>query len=109
MEDNHFGSLGWDTENPNVVQLKQIPRLAPLKLGDTIVTGGKSTIFPEGILIGTIIDFKLTDDDSFVVDVQLFNDMTNLKQVYLIKSTQSKEILELIRIFNVPHNDTAFV
>lgn len=92
---NHFGSLEWNAKNPNIVQLKQIPRLAPLKLGDTIVTGGKSTIFPEGIRIGTIIDFKLTDDDSFIVDVQLFNDMTNLKQVYLIKPTQAKEILEL--------------
>ncbi len=92
---NHFGSLEWNTAAPNIVQLKQIPRLAPLKIGDTIVTGGKSTIFPEGIRIGTIIDFKLTDDDSFIVDVQLFNDMTNLKQVYLIKPTQAKEILEL--------------
>lgn len=91
----HFGSLAWNTNDPNVVQLEQIPRLAPLTIGDTIVTGGKSTIFPEGIRIGTVIDFKLTDDDSFIVDVQLFNDMTNLKQVYLIKPTQAIEILAL--------------
>lgn len=92
---NHYGFLGWDTKNPNIVQLKQIPRLAPLKIGDTIVTGGKSTIFPENILIGTILDFTLTEDDSFIVDVALFNDMTSLKQVYLIKPTEAKEILEL--------------
>lgn len=92
---NHFGTLGWDTKNPNVVQLKQIPRLAPLAMGDTIVTGGKSTIFPEGIRIGTIIDFKLTQDDSYIVDVQLFNDMTNLKQVYLILPVKAQEILQL--------------
>ena len=94
-KDSHFGTLVWDTRDPNVVQLKQIPRLAPLIVGDTIVTGGKSTIFPEGILIGTIKDFVLTDDDSYIVDVHLFNDMTNLKQVYLIKPTRAKEILQL--------------
>jgi rod shape-determining protein MreC len=92
---NHFGTLAWNTKNPNVVQLKQIPRLAPLVLGDTIVTGGRSTIFPGGVLIGTIIDFELTQDDSYIVDVQLFNDMTNLKQVYLITNTQAREILQL--------------
>lgn len=92
---NHYGFLAWDTKNPNIVQLKQIPRLAPLKVGDTIVTGGKSTIFPENILIGTIKEFTLTDDDSFIVDINLFNDMTSLKQVYLIKPTRAKEILEL--------------
>ncbi len=94
-KDSHFGTLVWDTRDPNVVQLRQIPRLAPLVVGDTIVTGGKSTIFPEGILIGTIKDFVLTDDDSYVVDVHLFNDMTNLKQVYIIKPTQATEILNL--------------
>ncbi|EDM45032.1 putative rod shape-determining protein MreC [unidentified eubacterium SCB49] len=94
-KDNHFGTLVWNTKNPNIVQLKQIPRLAPLVAGDTIVTGGKSTIFPEGILIGTIKDFELTADDSYIVNVQLFNDMTNLKQVYLIKPTQAIEILQL--------------
>jgi len=92
---NHYGFLAWDTKNPNVVQLKQIPRLAPLQKGDTIVTGGKSTIFPENILIGTVRNFTLTADDSFIVDIELFNDMTSLKQVYLITPTQAKEILEL--------------
>ncbi|MCW8981156.1 MAG: rod shape-determining protein MreC, partial [Altibacter sp.] len=54
----HFGSLVWDTKDPNVVQLIDVPRLAPVVVGDTIVTGGKSTIFPKGILIGTIKDFS---------------------------------------------------
>ncbi len=89
----HFGSLIWDTKEPNTVQLVEIPRLAPLVIGDTIVTGGKSTIFPEGILIGTIKDFKLLDDESsYTLNVQLFNDMTNLNHVYIIKNNEREEI-----------------
>lgn len=92
----HFGSLKWDTKNPNVAQLVDIPRLAELKNGDTIVTGGRSTIFPEGLLIGTVKDFHLDKDDNYYyVNVELFNDMTGLEHVYLIENTEAKEILEL--------------
>ncbi|AFL80071.1 rod shape-determining protein MreC [Aequorivita sublithincola DSM 14238] len=92
----HFGSLKWNTEDPNVVQLVDIPRLAPLKKGDTIVTGGRSTIFPEGILIGTVKDFHLDNDDNYYyVNIDLFNNMTSLEHVYLIKNYEAEEIKEL--------------
>ena len=92
----HFGSLVWNTEDPNVIQLIDIPRLASVKIGDTIVTGGKSTIFPEGILIGAVIDFKLTEDEnSQNLNIQLFNDMTNLQHVYIIDNLDSQEIINL--------------
>ncbi|MFT4698354.1 MAG: rod shape-determining protein MreC [Flavobacteriaceae bacterium] len=90
---NHFGSLVWNTKNPNIVQLIEIPRLAPIVVGDTIITGGKSTIFPEGILIGTIKDAKLLEDESsYTLNIQLFNDMTNLNHVYIIKNKEREEI-----------------
>ena len=92
----HFGSLVWNTKDPNVIQLIDIPRLAPVKIGDTIVTGGKSTIFPEGILIGAVIDFELTEDEnSQNLNIQLFNDMTNLQHVYIIDNLDSQEIINL--------------
>ena len=90
---NHFGSLVWNTNNPNIVQLIDIPRSAPVNAGDTIVTGGKSTIFPEGVLIGTINDFILNEDkNSYTVNVKLFNDMTNLEHIYIIKNKDAEEI-----------------
>ena len=93
---SHFGSLIWNTKDPNVVQLIDIPRLAELEKGDTIITGGRSTIFPEGILIGTVKDFRLDNDDNYYyVNVNLFNDMTALEHVYLIENNDAVEILEL--------------
>ncbi|PHS67160.1 MAG: rod shape-determining protein MreC [Flavobacterium sp.] len=92
----HFGSLVWNTKDPNTVQLIDIPRLAPVTIGDTIVTGGRSTIFPEGILIGSVTDFKLTEDkNSLILNIQLFNDMTNLEHVYIIENLDSTEIKQL--------------
>ena len=93
IKSNHFGTLVWNTNNPNIVQLIDIPRLAPIAIGDTIITGGKSTIFPEGILVGSINDFLLNkDDNSYTLNVKLFNDMTSLKNVYIIKNIDADEI-----------------
>lgn len=93
---NHFGTLTWNTEDPNIVQLIDIPRLAPVKYGDTIITGGKSTIFPEGILIGTVEEFNLEEGANYYnLQIKLFNDMTNLKHVYVIENTNKEEILQL--------------
>lgn len=93
---NHFGTLIWNTNDPHVVQLIDIPRIAKIEKGDTIITGGRSTIFPERILIGEVEDFHPDKDDNYYyVNVRLFNDMTSLQHVYLIKNNEASEILQL--------------
>ena len=93
---NHFGSLVWNGKSTGFVQLIDVPRLASVRKGDTIVTGGQSVIFPENIGIGTI-DKIYTDDKTnyYTLNVKLFNDMTNLGHVYIIKSKDREEILNL--------------
>jgi rod shape-determining protein MreC len=93
---NHFGSLIWNAKNAGYVQLVEIPRLASVKKGDTIVTGGRSTIFPENIPVG-IIDKIYTDTETnyYTINVRLFNDMTNLNHVYIISNKESAEINKL--------------
>ena len=93
---NHFGTLTWDAKNTGFVQLVDVPRLASLKKGDTIVTGGQSVIFPENIPIGRI-DKAYTDKNTnyYTISVRLFNDMTNVGFVYIIENTKKSEIIEL--------------
>ena len=93
---DYFGSLVWNAETYNVVQLVDIPRLVPIMVGDTIVTGAMSSIFPEDIPIGTIKRFDLDNSKSFYrIDIALFNDMTNIKNVYIVNNKNKKEILQL--------------
>jgi len=92
---NHFGSLKWNTKVANIVQLTDVNRLAPVKVGDTIITDGKSTIFPEGLPIGAVKKYELGENDNYNLDIQLFSDMTNLKHVYLITNNDAQEIKEL--------------
>jgi rod shape-determining protein MreC len=93
---NHFGTLKWDGKNTGFVQLIDLPRLAAIRKGDTIVTGDQSTIFPPNIGIGTI-DKIFTDDQTnfYTINVRLFNDMTNLGHVYVIKPKHRDEIIKL--------------
>jgi rod shape-determining protein MreC len=92
---NHFGSLKWNAKVANIVQLTDVNRLAPVKVGDTIITDGKSTIFPEGLPIGAVKKYELGENDNYNLDIQLFSDMTNLKHVYLITNNDAQEIKEL--------------
>lgn len=93
---NHFGTLTWNGKNTGYVQLIDVPRLATVKKGDTIVTGAQSIIFPENINIGTI--HKIYTDNKtnyFTIDVKLFNDMTSLGHIYIVENKHRKEILAL--------------
>jgi len=93
---NHFGSLVWNGKSTGFVQLIDVPRLAGVRKGDTIVTGGQSIIFPENIGIGTIDKVYIDNvTNYYTLDIKLFNDMTNLGHVYIIKSKDAEEISNL--------------
>ncbi len=89
----HFGILEWDGKDPNIVKLVDVQEKAPVAKGDTIVTGGMSTIFPEGIGIGIVSSFQLdASENYYTIKIKLFNDMTNIGHVYIIKNLDRKEI-----------------
>lgn len=93
---NHFGSLIWNGKSTGFAQLIDVPRLAGVRKGDTIVTGGQSVIFPENIGIGTIDKVYIDNETNYyTLDIKLFNDMTNLGYVYIIKNKDRQEIINL--------------
>lgn len=98
---NHFGSLVWNTKSPELIQLTEIPKIAPISKGDTIVTSGRSTIFPKNIPIGTIDSFQLdAAENYYTIHVKLFNDMTSIEHVYVIENKDAEELNALINNIN---------
>ncbi len=95
LNSDHYGSLSWDNIDYNVVQLLDLPIQADIYRGDTVVTGGKSTIFPEGIAIGTIKDFKTFNNNYEYINILLFNDMSSIGQIQVIKNFDKTEIQTL--------------
>ena len=92
---DYYGTLKWNGTDYNTVQLTDVPRQARFKIGDTIVTGGKSSIFPKGIPVGTVIDIPVKLSAANTISIKLFNDMANLSHIYIITSLHKKEIKSL--------------
>jgi rod shape-determining protein MreC len=90
------GALMWEGGDPTIAHLYDIPKHAKLTIGDTIISSGASTIFPEGIMVGTIADYKLKDGDNFYqISIKLSTDFGKLGYVYVIKNLMSQEQIEL--------------
>lgn len=95
---NQFGSLKWNAKSYEKMILEDLPRSASFKIGDTIVTGNNSLIFPKDLLIGVIENFDLKDNSGYYnIEVNLFADMTNLNHAYVIlpnKIQNAKNLLD---------------
>ena len=95
FRDNHYGTLTWNGSDYNTLQLEDLPIQTNIKIGDTIITGGKSTIFPEGILVGKIKDFKINNNKYEIINVSLFNDMSAIYYINIITNIDKQEINDL--------------
>ena len=111
---SHFGTLEWNGLSNRELLLNDIPETADIKIGDSIITGGMSLIFPEGINIGvvseimkqekfndTVMKFHINNqvkianiefrENYLNIEVKLHTDMNNLNNVYVIESLNKNE------------------
>ncbi len=89
---NFFGTLTWTETNPLKMTMEEVPKHAGIAEGDTIITSGYSTHFPKGIEIGTIENFIVDRGSAnYTIEVNLFNDLTNLEYVYVINNHLATE------------------
>ena len=97
----HTGILKWKGFDYRTATISDLPIHIPLNIGDTIITNSYSNIYPEGINIGAISDFKKNKDDGFyTININLFEDFNSLRYVYVIHSKQSNEQIMLEQITN---------
>jgi rod shape-determining protein MreC len=95
-ESGFFGALGWDGKDYRYAWLNEIPIHAPVAVGDLVVTSGFSSIFPEGILIGSVETVEKEEGESFYrIKVKLSVDFKDLSYVELISNNMRDEQLKL--------------
>ena len=96
---NHFGSLNWSGESNEYINLYDIPKNANIKIGDTILSGGMSAVFPEDIPIGKIENFNLPNATNYYeIKVKLFEDIGSIKNIYIVKNNFKEEINNLEKL-----------
>lgn len=92
----YFGTLVWNGEDSRIMHLTDIPKYVALKVGDTIVTDGKSSIFPKGIMVGKVAGYEVDPKTGFWdISVELSQKMGQLQKVFLVKNLKREEIQEI--------------
>ena len=87
----YFGSLSWDGKDARYMNLSDIPQQAKIKVGDSVETSNYSTIFPEGIYIGSVESYKVQGGNFYQLRVRLQNDFKRLRYVHLITDFKKAE------------------
>lgn len=91
-----FGSCYWDGYHYQTGIVEDIPSQIKIKKGDTIVTTGYSTVFPENIDIGTVLSYELPPEKNFyTIKIRFTQDYKNMLYVYVVKNLMKEEIKEL--------------
>jgi rod shape-determining protein MreC len=96
----YIGTVIWDGKDYRYGKLIDIPYHLEVNIGDTIVTSGYSTVFPENVNIGTIVEVKPNINDNFYdLRLQFFTDFNKVSEVYIVKNHFKAEIDSLTSKF----------
>ena len=92
----YFGTLTWRGDDSRIMHLSDVPKYVPLQIGDTVLTDGKSAIFPQGIMIGKIAGYEVDSKTGFWdISVELSEKMGNLSKVYVVKNLKKAEVRKI--------------
>ncbi len=95
----YFGYLNWDGKDPRYAYMDDVPRYAQYNRGDTIETSGYSSVFPQGLTIGRILDTQDSPDGlSYRIRLELATDFARLSDVCVIDNSPAEEQLDVLRM-----------
>lgn len=91
------GTLSWDGNAPNLLNLAGIPKGVQVKKGDSLYTSGMSTTFPKGLLLGRVETIlKESSTNTFKITIRTAANFNTLQYGYVIADAQKQTIDRLI-------------
>lgn len=92
----YFGTLTWLGDDSRTMHLSDVPKYVPLQVGDTVITDGKSSIFPQGIMIGKVAGYQIDNKTGFWdISVELSEKMGRLNKVFVVKNLKKLELQKM--------------
>lgn len=89
---DYFGSVQWDGTDPRVMTMLDIPRYAPVAVGDSVLSA-YSLRFPSDCFIGTVASVKESDDGTaYILKIATGARMNALSDVILVKFSDYDEL-----------------
>ena len=89
-----LGSLKWRTNNYRYGVVEDIPTHVVLHEGDTVLTSSYSYIFPEDLMVGTVVDMSTAAASGALntAKVHFATDFATLRHVYIIHNLHKPEL-----------------
>ena len=93
---NTFGVIQWDGKTARRTVMHDIPVHTVFSEGDTVVSSGYSLIYPPGIPVGTVSGQMLRDGVNYDLTIDLFEEFSRLRQVYVVSRRDIQELNDLM-------------
>jgi len=94
-----IGIMRWRGNDPLEHIMEDVTKTAGVRTGDTIVTSGYSTYFPEGLQVAVVVNAVVKEGSNFYdITTRLTNDILSLNKVYVIRHDQRVEIDSLEQV-----------
>ena len=91
-----FGYLQWPGGDSRYAMLYDVPRYSNVAEGDTIVTSGNSSYFPEGVMVGTVVEaYPSVDGLYMTLKVQLSTPFSQLEHAFVVRKMDAEELAAL--------------
>lgn len=98
VRSNEIGPAKWSGKDPSVVDLMDISRYKKVVRGDSAVTSNLNSVFPPGIMVGTVKDIAIRQDQTFFdIELELATDFPNLTYVYVVQNLLQNEKNQLLQ------------
>ena len=91
-----IGYLQWSGGDSRYALLHDLPRYSDVEAGDTIVTSGSSSFFPEGLMVGIVEELYPSSEGLYVtLKVSLKTQFSNLEHAFILKKMDADELRAL--------------
>lgn len=94
-KNGYYGSLQWDGNDYRYSNLNDIPFHVNVQPGDTVVTSGFSSIFPEGEVLGFVEAVNKETANFLSIRIKLATDFKKISDVYVIANLKKSEKQQL--------------
>lgn len=98
---NYAGPIAWQGKDYRYANLLDIARHVVFNLGDSLISSGLTSTFPEGIPVGIVDDFLIKDSDPYYnIKIKLavnFRTLSHVKVINYLHYVEQKELEERAR------------
>lgn len=92
VRSGEIGPVRWQSKDPSLVSMMDVSRYKKVMMGDSAVTSNFNSVFPPGIMVGTVKSVRIRPDQTFYdIDLNVATDFASLSYVYIVQNRLKDE------------------